>query len=98
MKNKTHYFCHSYNGTKAKNNLQGDFQKYLNNLNGSLVEKSALPKLKKQILEKAEEFNKIHSRCQPLELYFWETYKNNWQIRGLECQKFQIIPAELKEL
>lgn len=94
MKNITHYFVFVGHSTQTKNNLQKDFEKYLRSLEGKLIDKKNLMKLKKQIIDKSNELNEIHKRCTPLNISFSELYsKNGFMISGFYFLTFHLLQA-----
>ena len=94
MKKVTHYFVYVGHATQTKNRLQEDFNKYLKSLEGDLIDSKNINKLKKQIIDKSIELNKVYSRCTPLQISFSDLYtKNCFMISGFHFLTFQILTA-----
>ena len=94
MKKVTHYFVYVGYATQTKNRLQEDFNKYLKSLEGDLIDSKNINKLKKQIIDKSIELNKVYNRCTPLQISFSDLYtKNGFMISGFHFLTFQILTA-----
>jgi hypothetical protein len=94
MKKVTHYFVYVGHATQTKNRLQEDFNKYLKSLEGDLIDSKNINKLKKQIIDKSIELNKVYSRCTPLKISFSDLHtKNGFMISGFHFLTFQILTA-----
>ena len=94
MKKVTHYFVYVGHEKKKKNRLQEDFNKYLKSLEGDLIDSKNINKLKKQIIDKSIELNKVYNRCTPLQISFSDLYtKNGFMISGFHFLTFQILTA-----
>lgn len=94
MAHLTHYYVYVGHSNQTKNKLQEEFNDYLKSLQGKLIDAIKLPVLKKQILQKAQELNDKHNRCNPLVISFENLYtKNGLMISGFYFLTFQILEA-----
>lgn len=69
MKTNYYFFRATY-GTKAKNKLHQEFEKYLLSLNGAIIPADKYNDFTFKIIEEKNRLNKHFSRCLPIELRF----------------------------
>lgn len=93
-KKPTHYFVYVGHGTQTKNKLQKEFNDYLENLSGVLVNANSLSHLKQQIIARSKELNITHKRCAPLNISFSKKHGNDgYMISGFCFLTFDLLNA-----
>lgn len=95
----THYFVHSYHGTKAQNKLQKEVSDFLCSLDGKLIDAVDLKEFQKIVLDTIEALNQKHNRCKPIKVNFENSHSQKFiRLTGFYVEIFHLHKATLTHL
>lgn len=89
------YQTHDGHHLATKNKLQTAVQNYLKSIDRTLILGDDKLKLfKKSVLKKIEELNQEHSRCKPIQAFWWSSDKNDFNLSGVRFSDFNIYHSK----